>query len=151
VRQVAGLAGGSLIRRPYKSRRRLVAIVALQIHEQNCYPLFRLLLLLSCSLSTGLHFFVFCASIHCTDVLGFVHEKHFVDKGSSSDADISTFWCKNHRIFRNLWCVRMDKGRLSQCGQWERDKFFAVLYERAPLTVETGVCCIQAFHFEFET
>jgi len=28
----------------------------------------------------------------------------------SSDANVRTFWCKNHRIFRNLWCVRTGKG-----------------------------------------
>jgi len=31
------------------------------------------------------------------------------DKGGSSDADVRTFWCKKLRIFRNLWCVRMNK------------------------------------------
>jgi len=31
-------------------------------------------------------------------------------KGVSSDADVRTFWCKNLRIFRNLWYVRTDKG-----------------------------------------
>jgi len=30
--------------------------------------------------------------------------------GVSSDIDVRTFWCKNRRIFRNLWCVCMDKG-----------------------------------------
>jgi len=29
--------------------------------------------------------------------------------GGSSDVDVRTFWCKSHRVFRNLWCVRMDK------------------------------------------
>jgi len=30
-----------------------------------------------------------------------------------------TFWCKNHRDFRSLWCVRTDKGEgLSQCGHF---------------------------------
>jgi len=34
------------------------------------------------------------------------------DKGGegSSDADVRTFWCKKHQIFRNLWYVCMDKG-----------------------------------------
>jgi len=30
-------------------------------------------------------------------------------KGSSSDADVRTFWCKKLRIFRNLWCVRTGR------------------------------------------
>jgi len=40
--------------------------------------------------------------------------------GGSSDADVRTFWYKNLRIFRNLWCVRTDKGggRLSKCGHF---------------------------------
>jgi len=25
----------------------------------------------------------------------------------SSDADVRTFWCKKHRIFRNIWCVQV--------------------------------------------
>jgi len=31
-----------------------------------------------------------------------------------------TFWCKNYRVFRNLWYVRTDKGEggLSQCGHF---------------------------------
>jgi len=29
---------------------------------------------------------------------------------SSSNEDVRTFWCKKLRIFRNLWCVRTDKG-----------------------------------------
>jgi len=29
--------------------------------------------------------------------------------GGSLDVDIRTFWCKKHRIFRNLWCVRTEK------------------------------------------
>jgi len=34
------------------------------------------------------------------------------DKGGkgSSDADVRTFWRKNRRIFRNLWCVRTGEG-----------------------------------------
>jgi len=40
--------------------------------------------------------------------------------GGYSNADIRTFWCKKHRIFRNLWFVHMDKGGgvLSQCGHF---------------------------------
>jgi len=34
---------------------------------------------------------------------------------NSSAADVRTFWSKKQRIFRNLWCVRTNKGRLSQC------------------------------------
>jgi len=34
---------------------------------------------------------------------------HIVDKEGSSDLDVRTFWCNNHRFFRNLWCVRTDK------------------------------------------
>jgi len=37
---------------------------------------------------------------------GIVQCGHFADKGDSSDADVRTFWCKTHRIFRNLWRVR---------------------------------------------
>jgi len=43
------------------------------------------------------------------------------DKGGSSDADVRTFLRKKLRIFRNLWCVRTDRGGeregLIQCGQ----------------------------------
>jgi len=48
---------------------------------------------------------------------GVVQYGHSADKGVSSGADVRTFWHKKLRIFRNLWCVRMDKagGRLSQC------------------------------------
>jgi len=31
-------------------------------------------------------------------------------EGGSLDADVRTFWCKTLRIFRNLWCVRTDRG-----------------------------------------
>jgi len=31
-------------------------------------------------------------------------------KGGSSDVDVRTFWCKNHRVFRNLWRVHTDGG-----------------------------------------
>jgi len=46
-------------------------------------------------------------------------------RGSSSDVDVGTFWCKNHRVFRNLWCVRTDKrDRVEKvrtfCGQGRR-------------------------------
>jgi len=30
--------------------------------------------------------------------------------GVLSSADVHSFWRKNHRNFRNLWCVRTDKG-----------------------------------------
>jgi len=43
-------------------------------------------------------------------VKGFVQCGHFADSGGSSDADVRTFWCKKFGIFRNLWCVRTDKG-----------------------------------------
>jgi len=33
-----------------------------------------------------------------------------IGQGGSSDADVSTFWCKKLRRFRNLQCVRTDKG-----------------------------------------
>jgi len=40
--------------------------------------------------------------------------------GGSSDEDFRTFWCKNYRIFRMLWCVGTDKGEgeLNQCGHF---------------------------------
>jgi len=39
------------------------------------------------------------------------------EEGSSSDADVRTFLGKKLRIFRNLWCVRTNKG-LSQFGNF---------------------------------
>jgi len=60
--------------------------------------------------------------------------------GGSLDADVRTFWCKNFRFFRNLWCVRTDKGvepvqkfcgqgRLRQCENFadKGGQFFAIL------------------------
>jgi len=43
-----------------------------------------------------------------------------IREGSSSDADVRTFWYKKLQIFRNLWCVRTDKGGrgLSQYGHF---------------------------------
>jgi len=66
---------------------------------------------------------------------GFVQFGHFADKGGSSDADIRTFWCKKHRIFRNLWCICTDKGggMLNQCGHFAdkgEGQFFAILCGR---------------------
>jgi len=40
----------------------------------------------------------------------FVQCGYFADKRGSSVVDVRTFWCKKHRIFRNLWCVLTDKG-----------------------------------------
>jgi len=42
-----------------------------------------------------------------------------VDKvgGGSLDADVGIFGGKNFGFPGNLWCVRMNKGGLSQCGQ----------------------------------
>jgi len=34
----------------------------------------------------------------------------FFGQGGSLDADVRTFLEQKHRIFRNLWCVRTDKG-----------------------------------------
>jgi len=41
-------------------------------------------------------------------------------EGGSSDVDVRKFWCKNYRIFRNLSCVRTNKGEegLSQFGHF---------------------------------
>jgi len=47
---------------------------------------------------------------------------HFSDKGSS-DADICTFWNKKLRIFRNLWCIRTDKGKGSIFSDLVRTSF----------------------------
>jgi len=47
---------------------------------------------------------------------GVVQCGHFAEKGDSSKSDVRTFWYKLW-IFRNLWCVRTDKGGVSQCGQ----------------------------------
>jgi len=46
----------------------------------------------------------------CTSVKNDAND--FTDKGrkGSSDADFRTIWCKKLRTFRNLWCVRSDKG-----------------------------------------
>jgi len=38
----------------------------------------------------------------------FVQFGYFSDKGVI--ADVRAFWRKKLRIFRNLWCVRTDKG-----------------------------------------
>jgi len=50
----------------------------------------------------------------------FIQSRHFADKGrrGSSDADVRTFWCKELRVFRNLWWVptRTRGMGLSQCG-----------------------------------
>jgi len=57
-------------------------------------------------------------------------------EGDSSDADVCTFWRKKLRIFRNLWCVRTDKGgRASVDIGHLADKegggqFFAILCRR---------------------
>jgi len=51
----------------------------------------------------------------------------FCGQGGSSDADVRTFWRKNLRIFRNLWCVRTDKGGGGQ--------FFVILCGRLLMTV----------------
>jgi len=40
-------------------------------------------------------------------------------EGCSSDAGVCTFWSKKLRTFRNLWCVRTDKG-----GGWPVRTFF---------------------------
>jgi len=55
------------------------------------------------------------------------------EKEGSSDVDVRTFWCKNlitfWCTFRNLWCVRTDKGRWEVepvrtfCGQGEGVNF----------------------------
>jgi len=51
----------------------------------------------------------------------------------SSDADVRTFWCKKIRTFRNLSCVRKDKG-VGQCGHISdkggEGQFFAILCGR---------------------
>jgi len=39
----------------------------------------------------------------------FIQCGHFANKRGSSYADVRTFWCKKHLIFRNLWCVNTDK------------------------------------------
>jgi len=48
------------------------------------------------------------------------------------------FGAKPHRIFRNLWCVRTDKGPLSQCEQWGREliirNFVGTSFMDGPLT-----------------
>jgi len=52
-------------------------------------------------------------------------------QGGSSDADVSTFWRKNLRIFRNLWYVRIV--RTYKRGLSSADKgcqFFAILCGR---------------------
>jgi len=50
-------------------------------------------------------------------------------KESSSEEDVRTSRCKKLTFFRNLWCVRTDKGEggLNQCGQ-EGGQFFTFLY-----------------------
>jgi len=51
--------------------------------------------------------------------------------GGSLDADVSTFWCKKHSIFRNLWCVRTDMGEKGvEAVRTRRAQFFAILCER---------------------
>jgi len=44
----------------------------------------------------------------------------FEQEKGFSDADVRTFLCTKFRIFRNLLCVRADKGGegLSQCGHF---------------------------------
>jgi len=39
-----------------------------------------------------------------------VQSGHLRWGGGSLDADARTFWYKKLHIFRNLWCVRTDKG-----------------------------------------
>jgi len=51
--------------------------------------------------------------------------QHFTDKGGLSDADARTIWCKALQTFRNLWCIRMDRGEGVEpvhafCGQGAR-------------------------------
>jgi len=54
----------------------------------------------------------------------FAHCGHFAD--GSSDADVSTFWWKNFGFFRNLWCIRTNKGVKpvrTFCDQGTGDQF----------------------------
>jgi len=46
-------------------------------------------------------------------------------EGGSSDVDVRTFCCKNHRVFRNLWCVRTDSGNWASADKG-RGQFFAI-------------------------
>jgi len=51
----------------------------------------------------------------------------FCGQGGFADADVRTFWCKKHQIFRNLWCVRTDKGGgvdKGFCGQVSHYRHF---------------------------
>jgi len=50
---------------------------------------------------------------------------HFPDKRGSSDSNVRTFWFKNLRIFRKLWCVRTDKEGC-QCGRFRKNQCFVV-------------------------
>jgi len=42
---------------------------------------------------------------------------YFSDKGSSSDADVRTCWCKNFEFFEIYGCP-YGQGELSQCGRF---------------------------------
>jgi len=57
----------------------------------------------------------------------------------------SHFFAQKLRIFRNLWCVRTDKGKLSQCGHFANkgggDRIFAdVLYGRPRMRTRYFSC-----------
>jgi len=76
----------------------------------------------------------------------FVQCGHFAVKGWEGvlDADVRTFWYKNHRIFRNSCCVRTDKWGWASaviCGQGGGGQFFAILCGRLLWTTPlTGQC-----------
>jgi len=57
----------------------------------------------------------------------------------SSDANVHTFWLIKVMIFRNLWCVRTDKGGWLSADIFRtrkrRGQFFAILCGRLLWTV----------------
>jgi len=72
---------------------------------------------------------------------GFVQCGHFSDKEGSSVEDVRTFGAKNSGFFRNLWCVRTDRGEvgpvLTFCGQGVNfSRIFADVFYEQPLTIE---------------
>jgi len=65
---------------------------------------------------------------------GFVQCGHG-GRGDSSDADVRTFCRKKLRIFRNLWCVRTDRGEGSIFRDFVRTSFTDGPFQNCPSTL----------------